>query len=111
MILTTLTMQARSRILTHTSTVTKVPTKNQEKNEQNHGAPRTRRIAALQPRTSLHRTAAVGNIESNLIDEVTPAAASSGLICKSEVEREANRQRCRRGAAEKPNTDIAQKEV
>ncbi|EJK56893.1 hypothetical protein THAOC_23127 [Thalassiosira oceanica] len=28
------------------------------------------------------------------------------LICKSELGREANRQRCRRGAAEEPNTDI-----
>ncbi|EJK77597.1 hypothetical protein THAOC_00559, partial [Thalassiosira oceanica] len=27
-------------------------------------------------------------------------------MASSEVEREANRQRCRRGAAEKPNTDI-----
>ncbi|EJK68932.1 hypothetical protein THAOC_09855, partial [Thalassiosira oceanica] len=28
------------------------------------------------------------------------------LICKSEPEREANQQKCRRGAAEDPNTDI-----
>ncbi|EJK71802.1 hypothetical protein THAOC_06722 [Thalassiosira oceanica] len=42
---------ARSRKTAHASTVTKVPTKT-KKNEQNHGAPRARRIAP-QPRASV----------------------------------------------------------
>ncbi|EJK61137.1 hypothetical protein THAOC_18419 [Thalassiosira oceanica] len=53
---------------------------------------------------SLHRTA-VGNIERRLIDEFTPAAASSDLQIRTRTG-EANRQRCRRGAAEEPSTDI-----
>ncbi|EJK63613.1 hypothetical protein THAOC_15717 [Thalassiosira oceanica] len=48
-----------SRVLTHASTVTKGKTN-------------------CSSTTSLHRTA-VGNIESRLIDEFTPAAASSDL--------------------------------
>ncbi|EJK58523.1 hypothetical protein THAOC_21349 [Thalassiosira oceanica] len=65
-------------------------------------------LANCSSTTSLYQTA-VGNIESRLIDEFTPAAALSDLlICKSELGREANRQRCRRGAAEEPSTDIGQ---
>ncbi|EJK72510.1 hypothetical protein THAOC_05962 [Thalassiosira oceanica] len=48
---------ARSRILAHASTVTKVPTKTR-KTEQNHGAPRVMRIAP-QPRVSIERRLAI----------------------------------------------------
>ncbi|EJK69339.1 hypothetical protein THAOC_09415 [Thalassiosira oceanica] len=54
--------------------------------------------------TSLNQTA-VGNIESRCMDDSIPSAAPSD-ICKSKLEREANQQRCRRGATEEPDIDI-----
>ncbi|EJK50918.1 hypothetical protein THAOC_29968, partial [Thalassiosira oceanica] len=91
---------ARSRKTAHASTVTKVPTKT-KKNEQNHGAPRARRIAP-QPRASIERRLA--NLKVDLLTR-SPRQWRR-LTCKSELAREANRQRCRRGAAEELITDI-----
>ncbi|EJK66841.1 hypothetical protein THAOC_12195 [Thalassiosira oceanica] len=54
--------------------------------------------------TSLNHTA-VGNIKSRRMDDSISAAASSGLQIQSRTG-EANRQRCRRGAAEDPDIDI-----
>ncbi|EJK57419.1 hypothetical protein THAOC_22538, partial [Thalassiosira oceanica] len=51
---------ARSRILAHASTVTKVPTKS-KKNEENHGVPRARQIAP-QPRASIKRRLATSKV-------------------------------------------------
>ncbi|EJK67244.1 hypothetical protein THAOC_11752 [Thalassiosira oceanica] len=51
----------RSRETAHASTVTKVPTKT-KKNEQNHGAPRARRIAP-QPRASIERRLATSKVD------------------------------------------------
>ncbi|EJK44365.1 hypothetical protein THAOC_37100 [Thalassiosira oceanica] len=62
---------------------------------------------------SVLRQTAVGNIESKLIDEVIPAAASSDLQIRTWTGGQPTEVR-RRGAAEEPNTDIGisgQKEV
>ncbi|EJK69586.1 hypothetical protein THAOC_09139 [Thalassiosira oceanica] len=91
-------LSSRQVTTAHASTVTKVYLRKPRKNVQNHGAPRARRIAP-QPRASVERRSVGNNIESRLIDEFTPAAASRRrLICKSELGQEAND----RGAVEVP---------